>query len=103
MAAEWQSDTMASDMEVHMKQRGVTEFLHAERMVPTDTHHHLLNVYGDQAAIVSRVRWWVVHFSSGNSDSGAPLLVQIVMRMACRLLFITGKNARLMLVTMWKK
>jgi len=30
MAAEGQSDRMASDMEVHMKQRYVTEFLHEE-------------------------------------------------------------------------
>ena len=31
MAAEGQSDRMASDMEECMKQRGVTEFLHAEK------------------------------------------------------------------------
>jgi hypothetical protein len=31
MAAEGQSDKMASDMEVRMKQRCVTEFLHAEK------------------------------------------------------------------------
>jgi len=31
MAAEQQSDRMAPDMEVRMKQRGVTEFLHAEK------------------------------------------------------------------------
>ena len=30
-AAEAQSDKMTSDMEMHMKQRGVTEFLHAEK------------------------------------------------------------------------
>lgn len=30
-AAEAQSDKMASDTEMHMKQRGVTEFLHAEK------------------------------------------------------------------------
>ena len=32
------------------------------------------------------MRWWVVHFSSG--DSGSPLLVQVVTSMACGLLFI---------------
>ena len=31
MAAEGQSDKMASDMEVRMKQRCVIEFLHAEK------------------------------------------------------------------------
>jgi hypothetical protein len=32
MAAEGQSDKMASDMEVHMKQSCVTEFLHADKL-----------------------------------------------------------------------
>jgi len=31
MTAEGQSDKMVSDMEVCMKQRGVTEFLHVEK------------------------------------------------------------------------
>ena len=31
MAAERQPDKMTSDMEVHIKQRCVTEFLHAEK------------------------------------------------------------------------
>ena len=53
MAAEGQSDTMASDMEVCMKQRCVTEFLHAEKMAPTDIHLCLLNIYGDQRVDVS--------------------------------------------------
>lgn len=43
---------------------------------------------------------WVVHFNSGNS--GSPLLVQIVVSMACRLLFIAGKNAQLMVVAISK-
>jgi len=42
MAAEGQSDKMVSEMEVGMKQRCVTEFLHAEQMALTDTHQHLL-------------------------------------------------------------
>ena len=36
---------------------------------------------------VSTVRWWVLRFSNGKSNSGSPLLVQIFMRVACRLLF----------------
>jgi len=68
MKAEGQSDKMASDMEVHMKQRFVIEFLHAEKIAPNDIHRHLLNVYGDQTVDVSTVRWWVAHFSSGDSD-----------------------------------
>ena len=63
MAAEGQSDKMVSDMEVRMKQRSVTEFLHVETIVPVDIHQHLLNVYGDQPVDVSTVRWWVVQFS----------------------------------------
>ena len=38
VAAEEQSDKMESDMEVHMKQRCVTKFLHLEKMAPTDIH-----------------------------------------------------------------
>ena len=48
------------------------------------------------------MRWWVLHFSSGDSDGGAPLLVQVFMSIKCRLLFITGKNAPLMVVTVLK-
>ena len=62
------TDKMASDVKVHMKQKCVTEFLHAEKMAPTDIHWHSLNVYGDQTLDMSTVRWWVVHFSGGNSD-----------------------------------
>ena len=62
-----------------MKQRCVIEFLHTEKMTPTDIH--LVNVYGDHAVDESTLRWWMVRFSSG--DSGH----------ACRLLFIVGKNA----------
>ena len=56
MAAEGQSDTKASDMEVQMKQRCGIEFLYVEKMAPTDVHQHLLNIYGDQTGAVSAVR-----------------------------------------------
>jgi len=69
MTAEGQSDRVVSVMEVHMEQRGVTEFLHAEKTAPTDIHWWLLNVDGDQTVDVSTVRWWVVLFSSGDSDT----------------------------------
>jgi len=48
------------------------------------------------------VRWRVLHFSSSDSDSGSPLLVQIFMNAACRFLFIAGKNAQLVVVIMLK-
>ena len=36
MTAEGQSDKLASDMEVRMKQRCVIEFLHAENIAPNE-------------------------------------------------------------------
>ena len=98
MATEGQSDRMVSYMEVHMKQRGAIGFFHMEKMAPRDIHQHLLNIYGDQPVDVSTVRKWVVHFSSGNS--GSPLLVQVLISMTCRLLFISG--SQLMVVTTLK-
>ena len=56
MAAEKKSNKMVSDIEVHMKQRYVTEFLHEEKVSPTDIHLHLMNIYEDQPADVSTVR-----------------------------------------------
>ena len=41
-----------------------------------------------------------VHCSS--SDDVSPLLVQIAMSVACRLLFTAGENAQLMVVAMLK-
>ena len=37
------------------------------KIVPTDIHWCLLNIYGDHTVDVSRVRWWIVHFSNDNS------------------------------------
>jgi len=68
MTREGQSDKMASDMEVRMKERRVIEFLHAEKIAPNDIHRRLLNVYGYQTVDVSTVRRWVACFSSGDSD-----------------------------------
>ena len=56
LAAEGQSDTLVSDMEVQMKQRCVTELLHAEKI---DIHRCLLNDNGDQPMDVSTVMWWI--------------------------------------------
>ena len=67
MAAEGQSDRTVSDMEVHMKQRSVTEILHVGKMALIDIHWDLLNVYEDQTVGVSTVRQWVVCFISDDS------------------------------------
>ena len=93
IAAQGQSDTVVSDMEVCVKQRYGTEFLHAEIIAHTDIHWYLLNIYGDQSVDVSAVRWWVVRFSSDESCRRPTPLMQIVMGTPCRLLFITGENA----------
>jgi len=50
---------------------------------------------------VNSVRQRVVHFNSGDSVSHP--LVLICTSAACRLLFIGGENAQLMVVTVWKK
>ena len=51
VTAEGQSDKMASDEEVCMKQRGGKEFLHAKKRkkkkAPSDIHQSLLNASGD--------------------------------------------------------
>jgi len=94
MAAEEQSDSMASDVEVHMQQKSGTEFLHAEKVAPSDINWCLLNIYGDQTVDVSTVRQWVsVHFSNDDSNHRSPPLVQVVMNIVFRLLFFTGENA----------
>ncbi|MFV1073149.1 hypothetical protein, partial [Klebsiella pneumoniae] len=82
-----------------MKQKCIIEFLHAEIIAPTDINSCLLNIYGDQTVDVSTVRWWVVHFSSGDSDSGSPPLVQMVTSTACRLTFVAVENAYLVVLS----
>ena len=56
MAAEGQSNRMASNMEVQMKQRCVLEFFHAEKMAPIDIYWCLQNIYGDQTVDVSSLK-----------------------------------------------
>ena len=43
-----------------------------------------------------------MHFSSGGSKSGSALLVEKFTSTACRLLFMAGENAELMMVTVEK-
>ena len=65
MAAEGHSDKMTSNVEVHMKQRCVIEFLRVGKMAPTDIPWCLLNIYEDQtvnecseAVSVVFQQWW---------------------------------------------
>ena len=86
-------------MDMCRKHRCVVEFLHVEK---TDTHRCLLSVFVDQTMDMSTVRQWMVHFSSGDSNSWSPPLMQIFMSAAYRLFLITGKNAQLMVVAVLK-
>ena len=85
MTAEGQSDQLVSDTEVLLKQRSITEFLHAEKMAPIDIPQCLLKSGCDHSE--------VVHFSRDNSGIGSPLLVHIFTSAACMLLYIAGENA----------
>ena len=81
MAAKGQSDKMASDMEVPMKQGCVTEFLHVEKITPINIHHCSLNVYGYQPVDVSTVRQWVC--------------VSAVMTAKCKTSHVSDRHAQL--------
>ena len=56
-AAEEKSDRKTSAVEVCMKQKCVTEFLHVKKVAPSDIHQCLLNIYGYPRVDVSTVRW----------------------------------------------
>jgi len=101
MVAEGQTDKMASDMEVQMKQRRGNEFSVWKKMASIDIHGHLVNNNGDQIVDVSTVRQWVLQFSCSGSDSESSPLVQMYMNATYRLL-IAGENTQLTLVTALK-
>jgi len=63
-------------MELHLKKSSGNVFLHVEKTACIDIDRYLLNVYGHQTEDMSAARQWLVHFGSGNSDRGSPLLVQ---------------------------
>ena len=95
MEAEGQSDRIVSGMEVSMKQTCAIEFLHVEKIILIDIHWCLLNISEIQTVDVSTVRWWVVCFSSNNSDcfnsTGADFY-----KHSMQLLFIAGDITSLM-------
>jgi len=86
--ALWQSDVWHTSVDEAKVRHWIT------RCRKNGAHWHsptLLNIYGDQTVDLSTVRWWVAHFSGGDSSSGHPV-VQIVTSRTSRLLFITGGN-----------
>ena len=108
MAGEQHSDRMTSDMEVQMKQRCKIEFLHTEKMESTGIHQHLLNIYGDQTVDVSTVKAGLCGQCFPSNDVVVAVVKQRVTSAGAdfyeygELLFITGENAQLMVVTMLK-
>ena len=86
-----------------MEQRGGTEFLRVEKMVPIETDRRSLSAYGALSAAAGTVRWWVLCFSGGGDnnvkDKTLWMAMQIFMSTACRILFIAGENAQLLVVT----
>ena len=68
MTAEGQSDKMVHALEVHMKQRCVTEFLYADKMAPMNVNSLKLSEHlWIQTVDVSTVRQRMLHFSRANS------------------------------------
>ena len=61
-----------------------------EKWHPVTFVHACWNIFGDQTLDVNTV----VHFSSGDSDSGSPLLVQSLTSTPRMLLFIADENAQ---------
>ena len=96
MATERQSDKMASDMGVCTRQRGVTKFLHAGKIAPTDIHQCLLNISGEQSVDVGD------EFQQWQQRQWSPLLVQIFMSTTCRFLLIADENTQLAEVAVLK-
>ena len=88
---------------LHMKQRGAIELFHTEKMAPTDTTINSCWKFMEtkQWMWAQRSgRWYVSGVAT--SDRGSPLLVQVLMSMAHRLLIIAVENAQLMMVTVEK-
>ena len=81
MAAEGQFDKMVSDVEVCMKQRCVTEFLHVEKWHPLAFIDACKSFWRPNSGYENS-GWWLLPFSSDDSDSGSPALVQVFMSAA---------------------
>jgi len=71
--------------------------LNVEKVAPIDIHWHLPNISRDQTVDVSSVRWWVVHFSIDDGNSGSPLLVQFFY------FYFLNKSGMQALVNSWWK
>ena len=96
MAAKEQSGKMMFDMEAHMKQRGVTEFLQAEKKM------HLLTLINTCYMFLETKHWMWTQWGGRWSVSAAltamwktrhvPDSHTIAMNAAHRLLLIAGEN-----------
>ena len=99
MAAEGQSDRMASNVKLIMEQRCVTEFLHAETMAPIDIYRLQLNADGDQNSECEQREEGDDTSKQCQQQQCVAPLVQMFMSAACRFLFTAGENAQLMVMT----
>jgi len=54
----------AADCEI----RSVIRFLNARNVLPNEIHHHICQVYGDNAMSVGMVRKWVRMFNEGRKN-----------------------------------
>ena len=91
IAAEGQSDKMASNMKVCMKQKCINEFLHEETIACTDIHQCLLTSDEDWTVDVSMVRLCGACQQHKRQETFG-MVMQIYTGVACRLLFIVDEN-----------
>ena len=106
MAAEWQSDKMVPDMDVHMKQRCVIEFLHEKKKWQP------LTFTGTYWTFMETKQWmWAQWVGSGAFQQSRQwyerqamfwTAMQIFVSTASRILVITGKNAQILVWLCWK-
>jgi len=122
VTVEGQSDRMASDMEVHAKQRCATEFLREENIWPMDIHWCLLNAYEDQTLFIPNLNLPLSispcptktgsgcehskavsgKFQQCERQATSQTALQVFRSVACRLLLIADKSASLTVVTTLK-
>lgn len=103
MAAEGQSDTMAADMNVRMKQRRGIEFLHAEKVAPIDNGQCFLNSYGGQTVDVSTARRFSRFWQRCGRQATFQMAMCIFTNEACSFSFIADDNLQLMVVIVLKQ
>lgn len=93
MAAEGQSDITASDVGVHVEQRGETDLLRVEKSGTQGHSSMLVNICGDQTVDVSAASggWCVSAVLTVGHPCWCNYFSHRPLSAACRLWFITGE------------